>query len=139
MSYRRTLSCAALTVMIVMAVGAAKLSALPHDTIADRELGQPDFFHNTPNIPEPDVMNQPVLIAIDKSVTPNRLYVADSQNNRVLGYKSVDALMSGQFADLVIGQPDLYSAACNNGGRTRYSLCVPSGVAVDKSGNLFVA
>src|SRR6266851_4615426 len=137
-SYIRLAIQTGLTAVLLLLAAVAALRAFPHDTIADRQLGQPDFFHNTANIPESDVMNQPTLIAIDKSATPNHLYVADQQNNRVLGYKSTDALMSGQFADLVIGQPDLYSSACNNGGRSRTSLCTPTGVVVDSAGNLFV-
>ncbi len=127
-----------LAALIIGSMTVGALRARSGDTVADRELGQPDFFHDTANIPESDVMNGPVLIAIDKSVTPNRLYVADQSNNRVLGYKSVNALMSGQFADLVIGQPDAYSSACDNGGRSATSLCAPAGIAVDNAGNLFV-
>ena len=40
----------------------------------------------------------------------------------------------------MIGQPDLYSSACNqNGPEGANTLCNPQGVAVDKSGNLYVA
>src|SRR5206468_9593666 len=42
-------------------------------------------------------------------------------------------------ADLVIGQPDFFSFACNNGGVRANSLCSPRGVALDGAGNLYVA
>ncbi len=115
------------------------------NTVADRELGQPDFVHNTANTPNGAVLNIPGFIAVDASVTPNRLYMSDSGNNRVLGYHSVAALMSGASADLVIGQPDLYSVGCNNssavnvGTVSAATLCNPTGIAVDTAGNVVVA
>ena len=122
-----------------VALSSARVGAFSGDTVADRELGQPDMFHNSANIPDTDVYNNPNQIAIDKSVSPNRLYVADSQNNRVLGYGSVAALVTGAPADLVVGQRDLYSAAPNDPVLSQASLWIPSGVAVDSAGNLFVA
>ena len=75
-------------------------------TAADRVLGQPDFLHNAPNTVDPFSMNTGDQLAVDRSVTPNRIYLADEQNHRVLGYSSVAALVSSGPADLVIGQPD---------------------------------
>ena len=103
------------------------------------ELGQPDFIHNSPNYVDLDVFNSPGQVAIDRTVSPNRLYVADTQNNRVLGYPSVSALVNGGPASLVIGQMDFFSGGCNPSGISRYTLCDPSAVAVDTAGNLFVA
>jgi sugar lactone lactonase YvrE len=115
------------------------LRAFSGDTIADRELGQVDLFHNGANTVDRDVFNQPNQIAFDKSVVPYRLYVADSQNSRILGYHSVAALVTGAPADIVIGQRDLYSGGCNNPVLSQASLCNANGVAVDSAGNLFVA
>src|SRR5208282_5355163 len=80
----------------------------------------------------------PSSIAIDASVIPNRLYVADTLNNRVLGWKDVTALSNDEPADLVIGQPDFDSSTCNNGGVSASSICGVSQLAVDGSGNLYV-
>jgi len=135
----RLIMVSAIAVVIVLAVRVADLQALSGDTVADRELGQFDMFHNGANTVDADVFNQPNQIALDRSVTPNRLYVADSQNSRVLGYHSVAALITGSPADLVIGQRDLYSSGCNNPVLSQASLCNASGVAVDTAGNLFVA
>ncbi len=63
-------------------------------------------------------------------------------NNRVLGYKNVATFVSGGTADLVIGQPDFLSGNCNRtigATPTANSLCEPVGVAVDSTGNLYVA
>jgi sugar lactone lactonase YvrE len=115
---------------------------LTTDTVADVVLGQLDFLHNGDNLIDGRGLNVPESVAIDTSVVPNRLYVTDNGNNRVLGYKNVATFVSGGAADLVIGQPDFLSGACNqNGGAipTAGTLCEPVGVAVDSSGNLYVA
>lgn len=112
---------------------------LSTDTTADVVLGQMDFSHNTTNLIDASGFFNPEAVAIDRSVMPNRLYVGDTQNNRVLGYKDISAFANGGAADLVIGQPDFLSSVCDNGGVTASSLCLPAGVAVDASGNLYVA
>jgi len=111
------------------------------DDSADVVLGQPDFLHNLANFPDQHSLYYPFAVAIDTSAKPNRLYVADDTNSRVLGWDDVTAFANGAPADLVIGQPDFYSTACNNGGTnpTGSSLCYPYGITVDSGGNLYVA
>jgi uncharacterized protein (TIGR03437 family) len=81
--------------------------------------------------------------------------VADTFNNRVLGFRDARKMRPGDRADLVIGQPDMFRAVCNypNGDvtkPTRSSLCFSrfqannsfvsgSALAVDPDGNLYVA
>ncbi len=95
-------------------------------------------------------------LAVDRSLTPNPVYVFDSGNNRILGFRS----MESKTADRAFGQPDAVSSApngdCNRGmfgkpGAT--TLCLTSfpvgtNVAeqwmrhhldVDAAGNLYVA
>jgi sugar lactone lactonase YvrE len=115
-------------------------------TTAAREVGQPDFVHRSPNAVDAatiSVGGQSGGVALDTSVTPNRLYISDPNNNRVLGYRSVAALLSGASADIVIGQPDFFSNIQNNGSGlnpvSAASLADPRGVAVDGAGNLYVA
>lgn len=78
-------------------------------------------------------------IAVDRNATPNHVYVTDTGNSRVLGWKDASALRNGARPDIVIGQPDFRSTRCNNGGLSAKSLCQPYGLAVDPAGNLFVA
>jgi uncharacterized protein (TIGR03437 family) len=90
-------------------------------------------------------------IAVDTSANPPHLYVSDPGNNRVLGFADARKIGPGVVADLVIGQPDKATAVCNYGGLrvtssgqpsnqpTQSSLCYPTGLAVDPSGNLYVA
>jgi sugar lactone lactonase YvrE len=117
--------------------------AVAGDTIADRVLGQFDLFHATENFVDAESLATNTTtafagIAVDTSSLPNRVYVADQVNNRVLGWSSVQALTNNRPADIEIGQPDFFTATClptpNNA-----SLCAPGGVAVDGSGNVYVA
>ena len=118
------------------------LPAATGDTSADRELGQIDFVHGTNNFVDRTGLDLgfvsfiPVPVAVDQ--TSAHLYVADQGNNRVLGWHSATSFTNGQPADIVIGQPDFYSIACNNAALL-IPLCDPTGVAVDRSGNLYVS
>ncbi len=128
---------------------------------ANRLLGQLDFLYNSPNLIEgrevgfaPNssscVVNGVLAFpsggstAIDASSTPPHLYVADPLNNRVLGFLDYRKVNAGQKADLVIGQPDLFTGIINfptnNPAQTSdQGLWSPEGLAVDASGNLYVA
>ena len=57
------------------------------DTTADVVLGQLDFSHNGSNFIDASGLSAAQSVAIDASATPNRLYVADANNSRVLGYR----------------------------------------------------
>jgi uncharacterized protein (TIGR03437 family) len=85
-------------------------------------------------------MWQPQGIAVDTSVTPNVLYVADYLNNRVLGWKDAQSFRNGQMADIVIGQADFYRTTPGGPGTSfTTGLNSPMGLAVDTNGNLYVA
>ena len=63
-------------------------------------------------------------------------------NNRVLEYNT--PFTTGSAATDVFGQPDFASSSCNNsaaaiGGLSDKSLCLPEGVAIDSSDNLYIA
>jgi hypothetical protein len=122
----------------VAAIAIVAVASINGDTIADRVLGQGNFSQSGANFLNSSSLNGPGGVAIDKSVTPNRLYIADFGNSRVLGYKDVATLINGGPADLVIGQPDFLSSVCNNGGLSASSLCNPASVGVDADGNLYV-
>jgi sugar lactone lactonase YvrE len=74
----------------------------------------------------------------------NIVYVADTLNNRVLGFRDVRSLTLGTPADLVIGQVSADRSIPNSPqGRTttptQEGLYLPHSVAVDAQGNLYVA
>ncbi len=112
------------------------------DTTADKVLGQLDFTHQNANLTDAQGLSNPEAVAIDFSATPNRIYVTDLNNHRVLGWRDAGSFATGASADLVIGQPDFLSYFCDgiDGNMvTASSLCLPKGVAVDGLGNLYVA
>lgn len=85
-------------------------------------------------------LSVPVALAIDSSSSPAVLYAADFNNNRVLAWRNPAAAGNGATADLVVGQQDLYSVSPQGPGRQfKTGLYLPNGVAVDGSGNLYVA
>src|SRR5207302_551304 len=69
----------------------------------------------------------------------NRLYVADVANNRVLGYKNAADFLSGATADRKIGGGQIAKFFSCTGTVSADSLCLPVGLAVDGSGNLYVS
>jgi uncharacterized protein (TIGR03437 family) len=91
------------------------------------------------NLVEGREMNHPLGIALDTSVSPPILYVADFGNNRVLAWKNAFGFTKGDFADLVIGQRDKFSTARQGPNSNLTSgLSGPTGLAVDKKGALYV-
>jgi uncharacterized protein (TIGR03437 family) len=73
---------------------------------ADVVVGQPDFTHNsTSNPPTATSMRGPQGVWI----AGGKLYVADTQDNRVLIYNSIPT-KNGVAADIVIGQPNFTTA-----------------------------
>ncbi len=74
---------------------------------------------------------QPTGVAVDAS---GDLYVADIYNNRVLFYP-----YNSTTATKVYGQPGFTTNSANNGGISANSLNNPMAIALDSSGNLYVA
>ena len=106
---------------------------------ADRVLGQRTLSSKVADFSRPAGLSGPRGAAIDTGSTPNHIYVADAKNNRVLAWSAAASFTNGEAADLVIGQPDFSSIACNKGGASAATLCSPKAVAVDGVGNLYVA
>ena len=130
------------TLVLTLLVASRVESADPAagDTTADRVLGQLDFDQNAPNSLDGGSFNVPDDVVIDTQASPHRLWLSDSANNRVLGWQNVDALKDGAHADVVVGQPNLFSNQVNaGGGPSASSLSGPHGLAVDSSHNLYVA
>jgi sugar lactone lactonase YvrE len=123
------------------------VAAMIGDLVADHVIGESSFTDSLSLPIGASSFALPRGVAIDRSVTPNRVYVSDSMYHRVLGWNNADALTNGAPADLVIGQPDFSSFFCNRnafgfGFSTSPSLstlCAPQGLAVDGAGNLYVA
>jgi len=117
---------------------------------AEKVLGQVSFEFRTPNLIEGrefyfvGALATAAGVALDTTSDPPRLYVADPNNHRVLGFADARRVRPGATADLVVGQVDLYRSLVNSptNDPTRPNdtgLFAPVGVAVDAEGNLWVA
>lgn len=92
------------------------------------------------NLVEGREFNNPQSIAIDTSVSPPLLYVTDTGNHRILGWRNATAFGNGAPADLVIGQRNFYSTSTGGPGTTFSSgFRNPAAILVDRNGNLYVA
>jgi DNA-binding beta-propeller fold protein YncE len=131
--------------LVLVFLGTVQAGAQPWSRRPDAVVGQVGIFRTTPNFIDGRGLRQPQEIAVDTSVVPNRLYVYDVRNNRVLGWRDAADRENGAPADLVIGQPNPFEVGCNSRGISRGSLCSElvgpfwAGLAVDGSGNLYVA
>ena len=116
------------------------LAQVTLNSTPSRVLGQRSLSLTTANPNQPDArgLNSPQGVAIDTSVTPNALYVSDSGNNRILGWKDAKTA-SGSPADLVIGQRDFFSTFRGGPGTgLQTGFNVPVALVTDKSGNLYI-
>ena len=100
-------------------------------TTASRVYGQNGSFTSNFSGAGATSLNNPQGLALDSS---GGLYVADEDNSRVLFYPA-----GSTTATRVYGQPDFTSGSRNNGGISATSLFQPTGIALDGSGDLYVA
>ena len=112
------------------------------NSVPARAIGQSVLIPESgnPNLVEGRELFSPQGIAVDNSVSPPIVYVADTGNNRVLAWKNAASFSNGANADLVIGQPDFLSTVPYGPGTTFPSyLNTPTGLAVRKgSPDLYV-
>jgi hypothetical protein len=85
------------------------------DLIADIVLGKPNFSEVTPYSTVQEKLYLPHGVIFDRNVTPNKMYIYDAGNNRILGVDLSACLgdPANCSPSLVIGQPDMNSSACN--------------------------
>lgn len=108
------------------------------DTIPDKIFGQADLNAIEPNAGGAigaNTLHYPSGLAMDRA---GNLYVADSNNHRVLVF--FDPLNSDTTADLLFGQQgDFSTGTMNKGGVSAMSLNYPMALAIDDKGALYVA
>ncbi|MBI5841582.1 MAG: hypothetical protein HZB19_15935 [Chloroflexi bacterium] len=115
---------------------AAPIRGTLDDEWADVIIGQPDFGQITPNEVVGNKLFNPGGVYVDRSVQPNRVYVYDAGNSRVLGFRYLGTAQGGpedgqsctsnsdhpgsvcvidptRSADIVLGQNSFMSSACN--------------------------
>ncbi|MCK9407586.1 MAG: NHL repeat-containing protein [Bacteriovoracaceae bacterium] len=106
---------------------------------ADAVFGQQDFAGRVWNYgaggstPSANGFETPTSVAVDPS---GNLFVLDQANQRVLRFNNAASKTNGAVADGVLGQPDFVTKKFNT---TQSGFFSPQGVAIDASGNLYVA
>jgi len=129
---------------------ASPLGAAPDAITADRLLGKQLFVDSSVNLASERRMNNPTGVAVDRSQSPNRLWVVDIGNNRVLGYDSTANITNDRAANIVLGQPSFSQGPTNaglngplqnaaNAAASAQSLFYPEGIAADSHGGVYVA
>jgi len=124
-----------------LATAVSAWSQVPLNVFPTRALGhaQLRLSNIQPNLVEGRELNRPQSVAVDLS--SGALYVADTLNNRVLGWANANAFDNGAKADVVIGQRDFLSTLASGpvtGSTFSSGLNSPTGLAVDALGNLYV-
>jgi hypothetical protein len=118
------------------------LNQLPSRIIGHPLPEQANVNSSSPNLVEGREFASPQGIALDTDVNPPYVYVSDTLNNRILGWRSSTSFRNGQPADLVIGQSSFYRTGANgpsvSGSTASTGLNTPSGITVYK-GDLYVA
>ncbi len=99
--------------------------------IADKIFGQPDAATVSRGTGR-GKMDGPYDLCVDSA---DRLWVADTGNNRVLRFDAVSGKGSGALPDGVLGQPDFTTGTAGSG---QSGFQAPSGVTVSANGALFV-
>ncbi|MBI3680354.1 MAG: hypothetical protein HY235_08150 [Acidobacteria bacterium] len=115
---------------------------LPMNLAPTRVVGHPSLrlVSTAPNLVEGRELYSPFGVAVDTSASPSAIYVADTGNNRVLGWRNAVGFNNGASADIVIGQRDFITTTSQGPGTPLSTgLSAPTAVAVDVEGNLYVA
>lgn len=136
----RTICTSIFLLFLFVAGSFAQITLNPTPT---RVIGQDSIQINNlnPNLVEGREFFAPQGIALDTSTNPPALYVADTSNNRVLGFHNAASFANGQKADLVLGQPDFDTTLAGGPGVSSTNttgLTLPTGLAVDSRGNVYV-
>lgn len=133
--------------VILATVCAPSAAQVIPNPIPERVLGRlpgpehtiPVARSSSPNLVEGRELWEPQSVALDTSLSPPAVYVADTRNHRVLAWRDAQSFWNGSFADAVLGQPDFYTtnpltpSAAFPGGLTN-----PVSVAMDHNGRVFV-
>lgn len=106
---------------------------------ADGVIGQPDMNSRDENNGgiSAATLNGPTYIALGPT---GKLFVADTDNHRVLRWSSAAAVSDGSSAEAVLGQADFTSNSANRGSSVAANTMYgPTGVFVSSSGALYVS
>jgi uncharacterized protein (TIGR03437 family) len=108
---------------------------------ADLIIGQNDKYSTSANGPGISTLTTGLAGPSGLAVLNGDLYVSDTQNNRILRFRTPFNAPAGQTPDLCIGQPSFQSRAVNapTGLISEKGLNQPGALRFDRAGNLWVA
>src|SRR5688572_10842439 len=111
--FKMTNATSVFTLALLGTIAAFAQSPVPLNPSPSRIVGHPSseaFIINSsnPNLVEGRELAAPQSVALDLSLNPPAIYVSDTGNHRVLGWRNAASFRNGHVADLVIGQPDLF-------------------------------
>ena len=126
------------TAILALEIAGCGASWAQVSSSAYRALGQADLRRNGVNGVQGTELYFPSGVALDTRGGQTHIYIADTQNSRVLAWPDVNAYQIGDVPTLVLGQPGpQYSVPLGIGAK---GFNGPIGMAVDPAtGNLFVA
>lgn len=105
--------------------------------VADLVLGRPNFTSGDPtNPPTAATLSESSAIVIDPA--SGKVFVADTENSRVLRYPDKDTLTNGASAEYVFGQANLTSRLSPD-PPSASTINSATGLALDGAGNLWVS
>jgi len=107
-------------------------AALANGGAAEAVFGQRDLYSATSGLAQ-DKLDGPTFALVDAG---GRLWVSDTENNRILRWDNADTAASGAAAAQVLGQTGFTTRTATT---TASNLSRPGGMAVDASGRLWVA
>lgn len=129
--------CAATAASISLLTASLHAAAIPTFAAADLVLGQPNFTSSgLPAPPTASSLNEPSSAVVDPAT--GKVFIADTQNNRILRFANRNALTNGSPAEFVFGQPNFTSSA-SAFPPTAASLNGPYGLWIDAGNRLWVA
>lgn len=108
---------------------------IPNHAIANLVIGQRDFVTSAFSGPYSSInMNYTAAVAIDSNT--GKVFVADSDGDRVLRFGSASSLANGAPAEAVLGQSNFVDS---DTATTRTTMADPEGMCVDRFGRLWIA
>ncbi|HTC01126.1 MAG TPA: T9SS type A sorting domain-containing protein [Ferruginibacter sp.] len=127
-----------LIILSIISIKTLQAQTWVNDQAASGVTGQPNFTSSSANqgnpIPSAITLDYPFMAIVDPIT--GKVFVSDPGNSRIVRFASVADAISGIAAEAVIGQASFISI---NHNPTSVTLNSPHGLALDNSGNLWVA
>lgn len=123
--------------LLLLSTGSGHSQSIVDFPAAGLVLGQGNFTTGVAASP-PTAASLGEMSAVIVDPGSGKVFVADTNHNRVLRYPDKASLANGAAAEYVFGQPD-FSAALSPSPPTASSLNSPTGLALEINGELWVS